>query len=218
MVGIVLIGLGVVFLLDRLGVANAGTLLASFWPLVIIAAGVLQMAVTRSMHVGAGIVVLVGLILLAGSLRLLPANAGELFWPLVLIAIGVLFLAGFVTRAAVHRSDQRDVAHAFSIFGGQRLVNVSQHFQGASLTAFFGGVTLDLRQAKLAPEGADVDVMTAFGGAQILVPEGWYVSFSGVPIFGAFDDKTSHQDTETGPSLRIRGTAMFGGVEVKNAP
>jgi predicted membrane protein len=218
LVGIVLVALGIVFLLDRLGVASAGTVLASFWPLVIIAAGVLQMAVTRRAHVGAAIVVLVGVILLAGSLHLLPANAGELFWPVVLIGIGVLFLAGVITRGAVHQSDKRDVAHAFTVFGGQRLVSGSEQFRSASLTAFFGSVTLDLRQAKLAPEGADVDVMTAFGGAQILVPPGWPVLFSGVPIFGGFEDKTSRSGTEVGPPLRIRGTAMFGGVEVKNTP
>src|SRR5262249_43653728 len=51
------------------------------------AAGLLQMAVTRRAHIGAAIVVLVGLLLLASSLHLLPANAWELFWPVVLIAI-----------------------------------------------------------------------------------------------------------------------------------
>jgi predicted membrane protein len=218
LVGVVLVALGVLFLLDRLGVAQAGPLIDSFWPLVIIFAGVLQMAVTRSVHVGAAIVVLVGLILLASSLHLLPANAGQLFWPLVLIAVGLIVLAGYATRGGQHQTDQRDRAHAFSVFSGQRVVSESQQFRGASLSAFFGGVTLDLRHAKLAPEGADVDVMTAFGGAQIIVPEGWQVLFSGVPIFGGFEDKTSHTGGETGPQLRIRGTAIFGGVEAKNNP
>jgi predicted membrane protein len=218
LVGVVLIALGVVYLLDRLGVAQAGRLIGSLWPLVVIAAGLLQMAVTRRVHIGAVIVVLVGLLLLASSLHLLPANAWELFWPLVLIAIGVLFLAGVITRGGMHQTEQRDQAHAFSVFGGQRVISQSRQFRGASLTAFFGGVTLDLRQAKLAPDGADVDVMTAFGGAQILVPTGWLVLFSGIPIFGSFDDRTSHTGDEAGPQLRIRGTAMFGGVEAKNSP
>jgi len=98
------------------------------------------------------------------------------------------------------------------------VISQSKQFRGASLTAFFGGVTLDLRQARLAPDGADVDVMTAFGGAQILVPAGWLVLFSGIPIFGSFEDRTSHTGDEAGPQLRIRGTAMFGGVEAKNSP
>src|SRR5262245_43935638 len=108
LVGGVLIALGIVFLLDRLGVAQAGTLIGALWPLVIIAAGALQMAVTRRAHIGAAIVVLVGLILLAASLNLLPANAWALFWPVVLIAIGVLFLAGVITLASHHKPDQTD--------------------------------------------------------------------------------------------------------------
>jgi len=47
---------------------------------------------------------------------------------------------------------------------------------------------------------------------------GWPVLFSGVPIFGSFEDKTSHAGAEVGPQLRIKGTAMFGGVEAKNSP
>lgn len=214
-VGVVLIALGVVFLLDRFGVAQAGRLIGSFWPVVIIAMGVLQLAIARRASVGAGILVLVGLILLAASLNLLPANAGELFWPLVLIAIGLAFLAGVMTRSE-HQTDQRDEPHAFAVFGGERVISESQQFRGASLTAFFGGVTLDLRPAKLAPEGADVDALTAFGGADIIVPTGWEVLVSGIPVFGAFEDKTSHTATGAGPQLRIRGTALFGGVAAKN--
>jgi predicted membrane protein len=80
-------------------------------------------------------------------------------------------------------------------------------------------VTLDLTQAKLSPEGAVVDVMTAFGGTEIVVPLDCRVSFSGVPIFGGFSDKTTtHSDpvSQGGPSLNVRGTVMFGGVDVKN--
>src|SRR5947208_826645 len=110
LVGVVLIALGVLYLLDRLGVAQAGSLIASFWPLVIIFAGVLQMAVTRRANIGAAIVVLVGLILLAATLNVLPPIAWSLFWPLVLIAIGVLVLAGFVTRGALRQTDDRAAA------------------------------------------------------------------------------------------------------------
>lgn len=70
---------------------------------------------TRRSPAGAAIVVLVGLILLAASLHLLPANAGGLFWPVVLIAIGVLFLAGVIMRGRMLYTDQRDKAQAFSI-------------------------------------------------------------------------------------------------------
>lgn len=219
LVGLVLVALGIVLLLDRLGVASSGQLIGALWPVVIVAAGVLQMAVSRRAHLGAAITIVVGLVLLAATLNLLSASVWQFFWPVVLIAVGLLFLAGMVSRGILGQQQQRDdVAHAFSVFGGQKVVSESQQFRGASLTSFFGGVTLDLRQANLAPEGADVDVMTAFGGAGIVVPEGWRVSLSGIPIFGGFDDKTSGPSPQGSPELRVRGTALFGGVEVKNRP
>jgi predicted membrane protein len=102
----------------------------------------------------------------------------------------------------------------------QTVVSQSQQFRTASLTALFGGVTLDLTQAKPAPEGAVVDVMAAFGGIEIFVPAGWKISLSGVPIFGGFSDKRapSGVPSEGGAELNVRGTALFGGVEVKNRP
>lgn len=211
LVGLVLVALGIVLLLERLGVANAGWLIGALWPLVIVAAGVLQMAVTRRAHLGATITIVVGLVLLAATLNLLSASVWQFVWPVALIAVGLLFLAGMVSRGIFRQTEQRDdVAHALSVFGGQKVVSESQ-FRGASLTSFFGGDTLDLRQANLAPEGADVDVMTAFGGAGILVPEGWRVLLSGIPIFGGFDDKTSHQSPQGRPRAEGEGHSAVRG-------
>ena len=121
LVGLVLVALGIVLLLDRLGVASAGQLIGALWPLVIVAAGVLQMAVSRRAHLGAAITIVVGLVLLAATLNLLSASVWQFFWPVVLIAVGLLFIAGIVSRGILGQSRQRDdVANAFSVFGGQR--------------------------------------------------------------------------------------------------
>lgn len=217
LVGVVLVVLGVIFLLDRLGVVSAGALINGYWPLIFVAAGAFQLVVTRRPSAGPVITIVVGLALLAATLNLLPANVWQLFWPVVLIAVGLLFLAGVLSRGGLDRADGRDVVNVFSAFGGQRVASQSQQFRGASLTSFFGGATLDLRQAKLAPDGAVVDAMSAFGGVDILVPEGWPISLSGIPIFGGFDDKTAEgAGPRQGPELKVRGTALFGGVSVKN--
>ena len=119
---------------------------------------------------------------------LLPANAWELFWPPVLIAIGVPFLAGVVTGGAARQSDTREVAHGFSILGAHRLISESEQFRSASLTAFFGGVALDLRQAKLAPEGAGPGCHDSLRRGQHPGAAGGSVQFTGIPISGGFDD------------------------------
>ena len=67
MVGLVLVGLGVVFLLDTADVLKAGSTVADWWPTVIIAAGVITFARDKRSVVVALLLISVGLVLLGGS-------------------------------------------------------------------------------------------------------------------------------------------------------
>lgn len=79
----------------------------------------------------------------------------------------------------------------------------------------FGGVTIDLRDARLDPEGARIDATAVFGGVEILVPKGWRVTTSGTPIMGGIDNRTAGQTAE-GPELRIDALTIFGGTDIKH--
>lgn len=89
---------------------------------------------------------------------------------------------------------------------------------GAWLTAAFGGITLDLRDARPAPGGASINATTAFGGVDVLVPKGWRLSVRSTPIFGGVEDKTDHSEplADDAPQLTIDAVAVFGGVSIKN--
>jgi hypothetical protein len=113
LVGVVLVALGVVFLLDRLSVVDAGRLIGAYWPAVIVAAGVLQLVVAPRAVTGALITIVIGLVLLAATTNLLGANVWQVFWPLALIAVGLAVLGGMVTRGRFPSVDQRDVVRAF---------------------------------------------------------------------------------------------------------
>lgn len=105
-----------------------------------------------------------------------------------------------------------------AIFGGPKLVSTAQQFQGAWLTAIFGGITLDLRDARPAAEGACINATAAFGGIEILVPEGWRISVRSTPIFGGLDDKTDHSKPPAAdaPTLHVDAVTVFGGVDIKH--
>jgi predicted membrane protein len=79
----------------------------------------------------------------------------------------------------------------------------------------FGGVTIDLRNAQLDPEGARLDVTALLGGVEILVPKGWRVTTSGTPILGGIDNKTAGEAAE-GPELRIDALTILGGTDIKH--
>jgi hypothetical protein len=214
LVGLILIGLGALFLLDQMGAVSAGEAIRRGWPLLIVAVGVLQLLTARRALLGPLIVILVGLLLLAGSLDI-PAFNAALFWPLALIAIGVAVLFGAWRRFGAETTG--DTVSALAIFGGNRQVVRSQRFRGGALSSFFGGVDLELRQAQLAPD-AELDVTAAFGGVTIRVPAGWHIVINGLPIFGGWSDKTEGDGPppEGAPTLRVRAVTAFGGLTVKH--
>lgn len=217
LIGLALIGLGVVFLLDRAGNIEAGEILGDWWPVAIIAVGLVQLAERPRSIVGPAIVIGAGVLVLLFTTDVLQGDAWSLVWPLVLIAIGLVIIA---RRGAggLPRGAGEDVVRATGLFGGPEVASTSQRFRGAALTAIFGGVTLDLRQARPAPEGATVNATAVMGGIDILVPRGWKVTTSGTPIFGGIDDKTdrSGELPADAPTLHIDAMAIFGGVDVKH--
>ena len=217
LLGLILIGLGTLFLLDRAGILDAGEVIADWWPVVLIAVGLIQLTERPHSIVGPLIVVAVGVILLLITTDVVEGNVWDYVWPAVLIVIGVAVIArrgGSLPRGPAGE----DVVRATGIFGGPEIASTSQRFKGASLTAIFGGVTLDVRHARPDPEGATVTATAAFGGIDIIVPRGWRVTVRGTPIFGGLNDKTERVGdlSEDPPTLVIDAVAIFGGVEVKH--
>jgi len=213
LMGAVLVTVGAVFLLQQFGYANANATLADWWPLAVIALGLMSFG-RRSMR-GPVIVTGLGLILLAGTLGWLPMTFAVL-WPLILVLIGLSFLAGSIgLRKHPYRDD--NWINQLAVFSGFDIRSSAQQFRGASLTAIFGGFTLDLHDAQLAPEGARVQATTVFGGLTVLVPAGWRITVSGLPVFGGFSDKTKDLGVpaEDAPHLVVDAVAFFGGVEIK---
>jgi serine/threonine protein kinase len=107
-----------------------------------------------------------------------------------------------------------------AVFGGK--VRSGKWYPPRKLrtVSVFGGTELDFRHAEFQPGVTTVQVVAAFGGCEIVVPTGMYVDVDGVGIFGGFDEQasTAGPPPQGGrPWLRVRGVALFGGVDVKVA-
>jgi hypothetical protein len=214
--GLVLVTIGVLFLLDQTGTLDAGDVIGDWWPVAIIAIGAVQLAEQPRAPVGPLIVVGVGVILLLTQLDVVEDDVWRFVWPIALVLVGLFFvLRRPGATGAAGRPE--DVVRTTAFFSGSDIVSTSQRFQGGSATAIFGGVTLDLRQARPDPEGATLAVTAVFGGVDIIVPRGWRVQSKGTPIFGGFDNKADApaEDAEA-PTLTVDMTALFGGTEVKH--
>ncbi|SDP47617.1 Cell wall-active antibiotics response 4TMS YvqF [Nakamurella panacisegetis] len=83
-----------------------------------------------------------------------------------------------------------------------------------NVVAVMGGVELDFSEATLSGRATVMNVTAVMGSVQIVVPAGLTVIVEGVGIMGAFEDKVRQSYGPGTPSLRIKGVAVMGGVEV----
>jgi hypothetical protein len=81
--------------------------------------------------------------------------------------------------------------------------------------ALFGGAVLDFRDAIFSAPVTDLHALACFGGLEIIVPPDIRVECEGQGIFGGFEHVDQDPDVPNPPTLRIRGFALFGGVETK---
>jgi hypothetical protein len=218
---IIVIGIGVLFLLNNLNILYFSEW-ARYWPVILIAVGLVKLVDADSPggHVTGAIFVAVGAILLGQTLGYLKVDIQDL-WPLFLIGVGLLMLFNRDSWHGISRGP-RFYAHGrmreASVFGGgKRQVN-TQDFTGGHIDAVFSGYQIDLRGATMAADSATLKIGAVFSGVEIRIPETWSVVIQGDGVFGTLTDKTVQPSPQT-PGLKrlfIKGAAVFGSVEVRN--
>ena len=209
---------GLLFMLGNLHVLRAREALR-YWPLVLVAIGVVHMMQARSGsgRVGGAIWILVGSVLLGNRLGLLDVNIWN-FWPLVLVLVGgrIVWQSVVAEASGEWGLDTRSVVSAVAVMGGFDRRITSNEFRGGELTAFMGGGKLDLREAVPAGGQAVINVFAMMGGFEIIVPETWDVSLEVTHVMGGVEDKTKGTSNPSAPRLVLRGFMMMGGMDIKN--
>jgi predicted membrane protein len=238
--GLIVIAVGVLFTLDRMGYVNAGEFW-EYWPVLLIAAGIGRVIQPCSAHErGFGVVlIVVGAWFLLSNLDVIHYSFRDV-WPLFLVLLGITMVwraiagpawggprrrlkeesaagkgSAAVGGPATSASVTSSTVDGFALLGGVNRKCVSQDFRGGSLTAIMGGCELDLRHASISSGQAVIDTFAFWGGIGVKVPQDWSVVVQGTPILGAFDDKTVRVG-DGSKVLVIRGVALMGGVDVKN--
>ncbi len=214
--GLAIVVLGSLLLLDNLNLIEADPVYRYFFPGVLLAVG---LSVLVQGSIWGWVWIVGGLWMLGERLELVEVNFFQLFLPAVLLLVGgALVYRTFVRpqTTAPGPGDPASYVRAFAVMSGNERRGIASTFRGGDLAAFMGGVTLDLRQAKMTPEGAVVDTFAFWGGIEIKVPETWQVRGEVIPLMGGFEDKTRPKAGAVEGTLIIRGFAIMGGVEVSN--
>ena len=132
---------------------------------------------------------------------------------------GMAAAAAVVKRAVPSRGDaESDDVALVAIFDGIELRSRANAFHGGSMFAWYGGIAVDLHGARLAAEGAHLDLHALNGGIAVKVPSGWRVQSSLKALAGGVDVRVPEPEDPEAPTLTLDGFAAFGGVAVGAKP
>lgn len=103
-------------------------------------------------------------------------------------------------------------------FGSVKQIVLDPVFRGARISNAFGGTVIDLRHTSLEAAETFIDVDCTFGGVEIYMPGHWLLQNNTTVIMGGCEDKRFKGREEVDPNhtIIIRGNVTFGGVEIKS--
>ncbi len=212
-IGLSILAVGIVAWLDRLGRIDGNDFLA-WWALILIALGFAHLPQRR--WVGAGVYLILGLIFLPPLPFLPHFRLAELLglWPLLISAGGVA-LVSQALHPAPKDMPGSGAFHAFAWMGGNVRTIAAEDFLGGDAVVVMGGCEIDLTNARITRE-AVIDLLTFWGGIEIRVPRNWIIENHVNPLLGGVAVHTKNPKDGDGPRLIVRGSAIMGGIEIRN--
>lgn len=216
--GIVLIAAGVLFALNALNITNIDVFFDGWWTLFIIVPCTIGLFTERE-KTGNMIGILIGVFLLLCCQGVLNFSMlWKLLVPVIIVIIGAkMVITGIFGNKANEIIDKikengGEAKVGCATFSGCNLNYDGEPFEGAELSAVFGGVKCDLRNAVIEKDCA-IKATAIFGGVDIFVPNTVNVKVTSNSIFGGVSNKTAaHKEA---PTIYISGTCMFGGIAIK---
>lgn len=229
--GLILLAVGAVLLLNTLGVDLPYWLIS--WQTGLIVIGLAIGFATRFKDFSWLVVTGVGTFFLLS--KLFPdVQVYRFILPAVFIVVGLIVLYG--ARGNWFSSKRRDDGQQFglitedngpvtedqrleliAVFGGIKKTVFNKDFRGGEVVTIFGGGEINLLNADIKGPIV-IEVVHLFGGVKLIVPAHWEVSTTeAVAIFGGIDDKRNTSvPTDPTKKLIIRGTIIFGGLDVRS--
>jgi predicted membrane protein len=206
------------------------------WPMILIAVGIYSGIKHQFRNPAWIILIIIGCVFLTDQIDM-GFNFHRFIVPIIIIGAGLVMILRPKHRGDWRRTDwkdwkQKDMAsnvHDYSqnysaddffdstsIFSGVKKVIVSKNFKGGDITCFMGGFEADLSQADMQTP-AVIDLTHVFGGTKLIVPSNWQVKIDVVSLFAGVEDKRQQTfNTDPGKLLILKGTSIFGGIEIKS--
>ena len=217
--GIAFIVVGLILAGNAIGITNIDIFFDGWWTLFIIVPCFIGLFNDNDKTGNVIGLVIGGALLLACQGLLNFDMVLKLVVPVALVIIGV----SIIFKDSIHgkinseiskiNKSQKDIPSYCATFSEQNAKFENEEFRGADLTAVFGGVKCDLRQAIINSDTV-IKAESIFGGVEIYVPSNVKVKIKSTPIFGGVTDKSVHNQ-ESEHTIYINSTCIFGGVDIK---
>lgn len=226
--GLILLIIGGALLAQKLGAPLPYWLFT--WPVLLIVIGIITGIKHNFRNTSWLVMVGIGAFFLSDKL-IDDINLKPYFWPLVFISLGLLFILRPKRKwhcdtnkldddtlvKTYQPTSTDDIITSTSIFSGVKKIVTSKDFKGGEIICFMGGAEINLSQADITSP-VSIDILQAFGGTKLIVPPHWEIRTDAVVIFGGIEDKRpTHPGTfDPNKILVLKGTTMFGGIEIKS--
>lgn len=213
--GTLFLALGVLLLLDRASLVDAGEVIATWWPSIVVLAGAAQVLTRPRNLIGGATLGVIGGVLLLWTHDL--TDLVGLLWPVLLISLGLWLLI----RQARPSSDGSRATWVTApgeeivvIFNDRDLRAPAAPFGGQAVTTVFGDLDLDLLDAQI--EGRVTMPVTAiFGDVDLVVPHDWRVTVSGPELLGDITMPDPYEPPPGAPELHIKVVCILGDIKVR---
>lgn len=216
--GLVFIVVGVIFGLNALDITDINVFFDGWWTLFIIVPCFIGLFKDEDKS-GNLIGLIIGSCLLLGCIDIVEFSLiWKLMVPAILVMIGLSFIFKDTLNSKVKKEikklNKTETKEYCSCFSGQTVDYNKEEFEGCSISAIFGGVKCDLKEAIINSDVV-INANSIFGGITIYVPEDVNVKIGSTSIFGGVSDERKNKTKDAKYTIYINATSMFGGVEIK---
>ncbi len=235
--GIIIVGIGALFLAREMGVIMPNWLFS--WKVLLIVIGFFIGVKHAFRNAFWLIPILIGSAFLFQDVY--PQfEIGNYVWPLAIIMFGLFMIFKprgnynkhyWKRRYGRHRwkeyrnqwdktgpSTTEGYLEINSVFGSIQKNIISKDFKGGEINVVFGGAEINLTQADI--NGSVIlEINTVFGGSQIIVPPHWEIKSELDAVMGGVEDRRPiYKDGTTDASkiLILKGSVVFGGIEIRS--
>lgn len=220
--GILLVALGVILGLNAFEITNIDIFFDGWWTVFIIVPCLTSLFDNSESKTGNIIGLIIGILLLLSCQEVIGFDVvWKLLFPIILIMIGLSVIFKNAIRGSIknkikeinEKNNTKDAQEYIATFSGQKLDFSEEKFNGCSLSAVFGGIEMDLRNA-IIKEDVVINASSIFGGIEIQAPKDANVKVNSTSIFGGASSKVKNNDNNK-ITIYVNATCLFGGVEIK---